>query len=222
MALIIFDKGTLSGKLGDSVYMSNGRVRQFVMPSNPASVYQDQCRAAAGFLSAYWTNQLSAAERDSWATYAANVKVLDRLGRQITLSGQQHFIRSNAQRKRLAQTVIDQAPAVMNLGELTMPSASGFVAGPPSTVNVAFTTTDDWHAAGGHLYFYASRPQSPTINFFINPYRYMADIAGTDASPVNNVVLPFNAVAGQRIFFRAIASCADGRLSQEVRFQLDT
>lgn len=212
-----------SGSVGGVTYSHNGGgmyQRARAVPTDPATPYQLAVRAAVQFLSNYWQSDLTVAERAAWVTYAANVPVLNRLGEQIYISGLAHFIRSNTMRKVLGQTIIDAGPTTYNLGTLTAPVASDFKAGPPSTVDLAFTITDTWHAAGGALYVFASRPQLVTINFFKGPYRNFCNPSGVDASPINDATLPFNAAAGNKLFFRAIASAPDGRLSAEAWFQL--
>lgn len=217
-----------SGSVGGLTYSHNSAgmyIRKRVVPVDPGSPEQVVVRGAFEFLANMWRNTLTAAQRAGWITYAANVAMKNKLGATIFLSGLAHFIRSNVEGKVRSSSVVGDAPTVFNLGDFTTPTVANFVAGPPSTVDVAYNAGDTWYTSGvpanAKLRIYASRPQDPTIQFFKGPYRYCAQVAGGVASPLS-VTLPFAAVAGQRIFFAARALCSDGRLSDLRTFRLDT
>lgn len=198
-------------------------IRQRAIPTNPGTPEQTAVRGAFEYLADMWKNGLTSTQRAGWELYAANVTMKNRLGASVKLSGMNHFIRTNLQGKILS-SVIGTAPTTFNIGSLTTPSADTFAAGPPSTVNINYSAGDDWYTSGvpaqGHLYVYASRPQDTSVNFFKGPYQYAGKANGGTPSPLA-LTLPFNAVAGQRIFFYARALCSDGRLSDKRTFQLD-
>lgn len=199
-------------------------VRTRATPINPASPAQQAVRDSVKVLTQNWLNVLTDAERESWETYAANVPVLNKLGASIKLTGMQMYLRNSAEMLRSGTAPVTQAPAIFNLGTLTTPAVASVIVGPPSTMSLTFSVTDDWKTHGtpanARLFLYASRPQDPTINFFKGPYRTAGALDGSVASP-QTIPLPFDVQAGQRIFFRARALTDDGRLSAEVTFRYD-
>jgi hypothetical protein len=220
--------GEASGSIGAITFSHNSGgayTRTRVVPTDPASAYQLAARGSLSTLADYWINSLSAAQRTSWETYAANVAVPNRLGDMIFISGLAHFIRSQRERHTRGDGIVGDAPVHFDLGSFTTPSASNFAAGPPSTCDITYNSGDTFWTHGvpatAKLYIYASRPQNTTTNFFKGPYRFAGKVNGGVASPLS-VTLPFNAVAGQRIFFAARALVDDGRLSDLRRFQLNT
>jgi hypothetical protein len=70
------------------------------------------------------------------------------------------------------------------------------------------------------MFVFASRPQNPSINFFKGPYRIIATIPGADPTPPTSpqsISLAFPVVEGQKVFFRANVTRADGRLASSFR-----
>lgn len=212
-----------SGSVGGSTWSHNwaGKyIRERVTPTNPNTPQQQSLRSAMNYMANRWKNTLTAAQRDGWTTYAANVGMYDRLGAVIYLTALNHYVRSNFLRAT-GLPPIDNAPTIFNIGSLATPTCSAFVQGPPSTIDINFDITDDWYLlAGGKLAIYAARPQLTTVNFFKGPYRWCANLAALEAPP-RTVTLPFNVVLNQRIFLRARARCLDGRTSADVFFCYD-
>lgn len=227
MALIINAKGLMSGKEGPIVYSHNrfgAYTRRLVIPTNPNSPRQAAIRSALQNLSNVWFNVLTPEQREAWADYAANVPVTNRLGASIHLTGLNMFVRSNTQVQASAPSIRqDQAPAIFDLGVFTPPAVDTFVAGPPSTVNINFTATDDWVTAGanGRLGIYISKPNDPTVNFFKGPYQFWGYLNPVAHPSPYVLTLPWPVVAGQRLFFAFRGFCADGRLSVQTTFRLD-
>lgn len=215
----------LSGKLDGIVASHNAGgtyFRNLVIPTNPNSPQQVVVRNAVASLTSIWGSSLTQAERDSWDLYAANVKLTNRIGDQINISGLAMYVRSNVGRLQISQARVDQGPPVFNLGSFTAPTLSNAtVAG--QTVDVNFfvaPTSDPWATeVGGSLLIYLSRPQNVGINYFINPYRFATFVAGDPVPPVTPVTVaaPFAFALGQRLFARFVTHRADGRVSATSR-----
>jgi len=212
-----------SGKLGGIVFSHNAGgkyVRQLVIPTNPASPQQEVIRVATAQLSNLWVNTLTQAQRDNWEAYAAAVPIPDALGNPVFIKGMPMYVRSNVSRLQSGLPRNDDGPTILDLGEFTFPTFD-----PPDAaadeVDVNFTTGDDWVSEDdAAMLIYASRAQNATINFFKGPYRLAGAILGDSGAPPTSpatITLPFAVVAGQRIFFRARVTRADGRLSTDFR-----
>lgn len=208
----------MSGKMGGVVHAHNkgGQyMRAGATPTNPNTVQQQVVRDAMQLLSTRWVDVLTLVQRTAWETYAANVPLSNRLGYSRNSPGLAMYCRSNISRIQASAAVVDAAPVVWDTGTFTAPAI--VVAHAATTASVAFTTTDAWaNEVGGYMFLYASRPQNPTINFFNGPYRYSGKISGAATPPTSpfTLTLPFVAgPAGSKVFFKAVASRADGRLA---------
>ena len=217
---------TGSGKLRGIVASHNrgGQyLRGLTIPVNPNTSQQQAVRNALSTLQVRFSNTLTLAQRNGWATYAINTPVTDALGDSITLTGQQMYVKCNVPRLQSGAAVVDAPPSTSGLISLTLPVATIAAAG--TTASVAFTNTDSWAiAAGGYLLVYASRLISPTVNFFKGPYRFAGKVAGGVTPPTTPAVitLPFTIGAtGTKMGFRYVATGLDGRPSPEL-FQLAT
>lgn len=219
-------KGTIIGPASGSIagitasHNSAGQyMRNRTVPVNPNTIPQQAIRNALSQLVAAWGNTLTPAERDAWATYAFNVTVLNRLGDPINLSALNMFLRGNVNRLAIGQALVAAGPTVMSLPELTLPTVSIVAGG--LTASVGFTNTDSWAiTTGGFLLMFASRQQSPTVNFFKGPYQLAGIKAGNTATPPTSptvMTLPFPVATGNRLFFRVVAITADGRQSSDFR-----
>lgn len=213
----------LSGSVGGVTASRNAGgayFRQRALPVNPNSVYQQAVRGYFSQLAAAWGGTLTEAQRNAWTSYAENTPVTNRIGDSIVLSGLAMYQRSNVARLQAGLARVDDGPGTFGLPEFT-----GVSWDPPDaaadTVDVNFTNTDVWaNEDGGALLVYASRPQSPSINYFKGPYRFMGSVAGNGTTAPTSpatMTLPFVTTAGQKIFFYARCTEADGRLSSTFR-----
>lgn len=221
MALFENLLGRASGSLGNLVFSHNKGgpyLRQKVTPTNPNSTWQQTVRNAVTNLTSRWLNVLTDDNRAAWATYAANVTVLNRLGNPVHISALAHYVRSNVPRIQCGGgigAVVDDGPNEFNLGAYTEPVC---VVSGATTVTVTVNQPDEWYTeAASFMAVYASRPQNPTINYFKGPYR-KCDIP-VWGQGAGNLTLPvgFDAVQGKKTFFFARVSRDDGRLSSEWR-----
>ena len=207
-----------SGSVGGLTYSHNAGgmyVRARAIPTNRGTVYQQAVRIAVAGLVNGWTNLLSSDQRTAWDDYGANVALLDVFGDPRFRSGISHYVRSNVPLVAAGVASIDDAPGVYNVGEYApgaMTAASG-----EQVVLKSFTPSDDWvNEDGARMLVYIGRPQNPSINYFKGPYRRVGTIDGSSTTPPDNPAIfpsPFIISEGQRVFWRANVSRADGRLS---------
>lgn len=215
----------LSGKLGGIVASHNaGGVyfRAATIPTNPNTPFQQVVRTAVAALTAAWNDALPQIQRDAWDLYADNVKLTNRIGEQINVSGLAMYVRSNVPRLQTGIVRQDVAPAKFNLGAFGQADAGGATqAG--QTVNIDFgdeATPSLWiNIADSFMLVYVSRPQNAGINFFKGPYRFAALVEGDPVPPATPLVVtaPFPFIEGQRLFTRCVVTYADGRLTTDIR-----
>lgn len=221
-----------SGSIGGTTYSRNKGgmyTRSRAVPTDPGTSRQSVMRAAMGSLVSRWISTLTEVQRQAWRTYAQNVTVTDRLGDQIQISGQNHFIRSNAPRVQANLSLVDDAPTIFDTGE---PITGLDLVNNPGTYDVvgmdgttAMSTTlllatpasDD-----GDILIYLGPSVSLGRNFNKGPYQLAAiEAVASSGVSVNwqtadgselNDSWP---VIGQKRGFRARVAYDDGRLSEE-------
>lgn len=211
----------LSGKVGGIVASHNAGGAYFraaTIPTNPNSPQQQVVRAAVTQLTNQWTSVLTPIQRAEWDLYAFNVKVTNRIGEQVNISGLAMFVRCNVVRVQGNQAAVLDGPGEFNLSFHTPPTLDTWSEATQSG-NLNFFTgllTDLWaNEVGGFLFVFISRPQNASINFFRGPYRQSGGVTGDPVPPVPPAVItsPFPFIAGQKIFGRVVTVTADGRAS---------
>jgi len=194
--------------------------RQRKIPTNPNSTYQQAVRSAVSQLTGLWINTLTAAQRDAWDTYAANVLIPDKIGAPRNIGGVAMYVRCNVPRLQASLARVDAGPTTYNLGAYTAPAIDSIDA-TAGTMDLTFTNTDDWaNEDDASMLVKISRGQNVTINYFKGPYRFAGSIDGDAVTPPTSpatLTLPFTVVAGQRVFIQVYVSRADGRLSAGFR-----
>jgi len=222
MALIKFGGGVTqaTGSIGGTTFARNrfgNYNRSRTKPVNPNTALQSAARGRLAYLAEYWSSQLSADERGAWATYAAAVASLNRLGESVYLTGFNHFLRSNTTRLQGDGTVIDDGPTVLTLPETDTTFACTFTA-TDQKVNVTFDDSLPWAGeVGAAMMVYMGQPQNATRNYFNGPWKYAGKLTSTSTSPTA-LDAPFTVVAGQKIWCYARIQRADGRLSGKFRY----
>lgn len=193
------------------------------IPTNPNTSLQQAVRAAMSQLTVLWQDTLTVAQRAAWATYAENVPLLNPLGQARNVTALNMYVRSNISRIQAGEPRVDDGPTTFNLGEYTSPSFAIDTAS--DEVDVTFTDTDTWaNEDDAAMLVYGSTPKDPTIEYFKGPYQLLGVIQGDSTTAPTSpaaIALPQAIVAGQRAFFRAIVSRADGRLSSDFRGSAD-
>ena len=219
----VFGGGAASGKLGSVVasHNSGGQyLRSRVTPTNTATVFQQEVRNAVRTLSPQYATTLTDAERASWAVYAENVKVKNRLGDTINISGISAFIRANTPRIQAGLPILTAAPTIFDIGDAGTPGTITIAAS--STVGIFhYAPTDTWVTGGtlNNALLYISRPQNIGKSFFAGPYRLAATIVGggTVGTIGFNLPFPSGATGTQRIFGQYRIGYGDGRLSSPLQ-----
>lgn len=218
MALVRLAEGQQrSGSIGGTVYSHNrsgAYIRARSIPVNPSTPLQVIARNAARALSIAWENLLTQVQRDAWDVYAANVGWTNALGDAITLTGLNHYIRSNAVSVGLGFGRIDAAPIIFNLATAEL-ALLGSGSEATQQLSIAFDDAAVWaNEPGSFQHFYMGLPQNSGIKFFAGPYKYGSSVAGiTPAVSPKVLTAPFPFAAGQRIWVRSRIMRADGRLS---------
>ncbi len=189
----------LNGKVGGIVASHNAGGAYFraaTIPTNPNTLFQQEVRAFVAALTSAWQSTLTQVQRDAWELYADNVKITNRIGEQINISGIAMFVRNNVARMQATGNALLPAPIVFNLGQLAKASATNATVA-AQTVDINFGATiplDPWiSTAGARLLVYVSRPQNSGVNFFKGPYRFVATLEGDPIPPVSpfTVAVPF-------------------------------
>lgn len=214
-----------SGSIAGIVYSHNKGglyTRARSVPTNPNSPRQQAVRTAMGNVLSRWTDDLSAAQRTAWETYAANTPVLDRLGELRTLSGQQQFLRSNIMREVAGISIVDDAPTVYDTG--TPPAFAG---SEQFTINASVFDSTVRFGGGasedGHCLCFIGASQPASRSFFKGPYQWAAIVtfaqgAGSVDFATDTTSADWHAdhvpADGERVPVRLVAAYVDGRYSQ--------
>ena len=209
----------MSGSLGGMTGSHNSAgmyLRGRGLVTNPNTTYQQAVRNALSTLVTAWSAILSVAQRDDWATYAANTPCTGKLGDPLLLSGQQMYVKCNVPRIVAGLARVDDGPMTFGMANLTTPSITASES--TSITDLAYTNTDTWATAvGGGLIMQMSRQVSPVINFFKGPFRFADVVLGAATPPTSPATVgsPFGGSLqlGNKLFARVVATNADGRLS---------
>lgn len=210
----------MSGSLDATVASHNrfGRyLRAKTIPTNPNTGLQGSVRDAMAQLVERWSATLTAAQRDAWATYAANVPVSNRVGDTIYLTALNQYIRSNVPRLQSGLSVVDDGPTTLSLPAFTIFSVTPDESS--NNLSIVFYPPDGWTSEPtGGLLVYATRPQPATVNFNALSFRYAGKQIGATPTPPTSpatITYPFpgEMTAGNVVFTRIRCTRADGRLS---------
>lgn len=225
MALVKYGGGILamSGSIGGNTFARNrygSYIRARTKPVNPNTPGQQSVRAAIAWLVEHWSQTLDADQRAAWGHYADNLNMLNKLGEVMRLSGFNHFVRSNAIRKRNGDTVVLDGPSIFEIPEHD-PTFAFTLSAATQELSVTFDNTAGWASeAGGHLYVFVGTPQNPQRNFFAGPWKFGDVIDGDEITPPTSpatIVSPWVVYEGQRVWIYGRISRLDGRLSNPFR-----
>lgn len=228
MALVKYGGGIIqqSGSIAGNTFARNrygNYVRSRTKPVNPKSTFQVYARTIISLLAEYWGDTLTPTERESWETYANAIAMKNKLGETIKLSGFNHFIRSNHQRRwyRISlaapfQSIVKTAPPGNTLPDKD-PSVEIDVDSSPQQISVTFNVDMGWCTepyAG--LIMRMGIPQKGTRNFFAGPWKPCMIVLGNAAGLTTPVTcLPCMPVtAGQKVWCTFRITRADGGLTE--------
>lgn len=210
--------GAASGSIGGITYSRNRggqytRIRS--IPSNPATERQGLARENLATAVAYWTNEIDATQRTAWASYAQATPVVDSLGQQVILSGQQMFIRSATSRLMTGYPIIGTAPTVSGLGNTPQWAADPVV--DVSTGLITGTLEVDGGLIDDKLAIYMSRPVPQSRTPAHEPRRFASSTPYNVGDHIFEVEMPtpFMVTAGQLVRVVAIIIYGDQRISAE-------
>lgn len=223
MAIVLLPEGQQrSGKQGGIVWSHNKGgpyVRNRAVPTNPNTDRQVVVRNYVRGLAIGWANTLTQVQRDAWDLYAANVSWTNALGQTISLTGLNHYIRSNVPRLQCSLARIDAAPVVFNIAAAEQ-NLGATASEATQLVIISFDDTHEWcDENGGFQVFFMGRPVNGSIKFFGSPFRLLGCSEGDDTtpptSPLTGIAVPNWPIAeGQRVWIRSRIGRADGRLSE--------
>lgn len=209
--------GAASGKAGAMVASHNAagqHLRARTTPTNPRSQFQTAVRNAVRELSPAW-NSLTDAQRQSWAVYATNTAMKNRLGDTIFLSGIAQYVRSNVSRLQAGLGRIDDAPTNFTLGDVPDYALLAPPFSTAGTLTLGAFASDNWrNETTNSMLVYVSRPQNAGITFFNGPYQLAAVIPSSNTNQSFAVTLPFaTSDTNSKYFTQSRISRGDGRLS---------
>lgn len=225
MALVKFGGGIqqMSGKVGGNVFSRNrygNYVRGWTPPVNPNSERQQVVRNIMAMLVNAWAQVLTANQRAQWAVYALNVNFLNRLGETITLTGFNHFIRSNIARQNCGLTWVDDGPTVLILP----PTDGDFaieISETSQQVTVTFDDTQPWCLEDcACMSIHQGVPQNSAKGFYGNYFRYLGKLDGNSGSAITSpqtIAVSFPVAKHQKNWCFGRIQRADSRLSVPFR-----
>lgn len=212
----------ISGTAASTTFARNrGKAyfRNRVVPINRRSVGQGNKRQLLAALAAQWRG-LSQAQRNGWDNASQDFPIQDSLGQTITLTGEQLYVRFNANLNQVGVAPISDAPAPVAFAILALGAT---VASDDNVITQAFTPTPV--PTGFALVIRATGPRSPGISFVSqSAFRFIQFVAAAGTSPAN-IATAYQAIfgslagkVGQKIFVEAfLVSTSTGQAGQKVR-----
>lgn len=232
MALIKYGGGIvqMSGSIAGNVYARNrfgNYSRPRTKPVNPKSNRQVAIRILMMYLAEQWRESpMTAAIRTAWETYAGSVNWENKLGEQVSLTGFNHFIRSNAAMLQCGGALVTAGPTTLGLPAAD-PAFAVTISAATQKLSVTFDDGFDWvDEDDGFLSLYMHEPKSPSLGYFGGPFRHAGQIAGDSVTPPTTPDAtqdcPFTAIAGQVTVCEARIIRSDARCSTRFRSDIIT
>ncbi len=188
MAKVQFGGGisAMSGKLGGNVFARNkggAYTRNWVKPTNPSTVAQQNQRNTLALKSAAWRN-ITDSERSSWKSWADDNPVLDRLGSSIVLSGAQAFTKININRDNATDSSTQaEVPAAPTFTADIMDTSSSL------TISISGNQLEiplgTGAAASQVVFVFASKPVSAGVTNTNSAMR-LVKVATLDSTDISN------------------------------------
>jgi hypothetical protein len=195
----------IRNKIAATVFTKNAAgaaIRNRVTPINRRSSTQTNRRQRLAALASAWRG-LTEAQRAGWNAASSSFPTQDNLGQTIFLTGEQLYIRSNANLLLIGEAQIVDAPSPVSFPVLALGAISA--AAGAGTFTVAFTPTPN--SADLSLVIRASAPKSAGRSFSAqSDFKFVQEVAPAGASPANIAaayVAIFGAItgaAGQKVF----------------------
>lgn len=198
--------------------------RSRVVPVNPSTSLQLVVRNAMASVASNW-RALTQLQRDGWDAYATATPLPSKVGGTINIGGEAMYCRCNVPRLQAGLTQIDIPPIQSGTGDIAGLAFGPPVNGTPGTLPLQFTdgAASTWTDANNAalLLYVSTGPISPGKGYFDGPYRFLTALEGSSGTPITspqNINLPFDVTAGQKVAGYARVTRADGRLTQDFRF----
>lgn len=155
----------------------NGQyVRTRAIPVNPSTSFQQAVRARLTTAAQDW-RELTALQREGWATLGEQITRTDSLGQGYTLTGFQAYVLINNNRLAAAEVKVSDAPAHLPPDPILSVTATITAA----TYSVAWTPTP---LLAGEKLFCSCSPQRSAGRNFEGDYRLILVSAAAAASPL--------------------------------------
>jgi len=207
----------MRNKLNGSVMSKNrfgSYVRNKVTPVNPQSSFQQTARQALGVFSSQW-NGLTDAQREGWNALAGQLPFTDIFGDQKFLTGQNMFVKLNANLQKIGEASVSAAPAPVSIpsgivSSVTVEETSGALVTADLTMSIASMPS------GFQAVIYATPAVRPGRSYVKNQFRQIGAVDTITTSVIDALALwnaRFGSVtAGDKIFFRvALISESSGQ-----------
>ncbi len=209
-----------SGSIGGTTFSHNKGgmyARNRSIPTISTTIEALAAKSRFATESSAW-GDLTAAQRDSWGSFALQRPVIDTLGNPRHLSGFQQFVGINS-RRALASDARLLVPPIVSApdGLLTLVLAADIGLG---DVNITYTVTP--LGATEEIWLLAAVTNSPGITFVQNLYRWVMHSPAAQASPLDieteTVARIGTLTVGQTLFVSVyVYDNASGLLSQPLR-----
>lgn len=222
MALIVPGSlaGQISGRIGSVVYSHNRGgpyVRNGTIPTTVTSEAAINAKGRLAAQSQAW-DDLTAAQRISWGQYALSNPVTNRVGHQVTLSGNAAFVGINT-RLALAGVATLSVPPIADPPTALTSITPAYDIG-AGDFDVVFAATP--LAADEYLWIQATVLNNIAVTYYENLLRHLAVSAAAQASPFDTQVAMEarfgTLIVGQKVVYRiSVFSDTTGLLSAPVQ-----
>lgn len=109
----------VSGKIGGTVFTSNGRVRTWAKPTTSTTERASLAKARLASVVNAWQSTLTDAQRESWNSLASSSTLKNRLGESIKPSGSNLFTKVNTLLLQCGGSIVTAAPADVVIAGIT-------------------------------------------------------------------------------------------------------
>lgn len=195
------DNRGISGRAGAWVYMRNGRIRRFAVPSLVSNVYTLTARALLSNLSSGWEG-LTDSERLTWIN-SLGFSHTDRFGNPKAIKGKNLFVELNANLINTANTPINVAPLHAAVPGVTDGTLTVSVA----VVSFAFSPTPT-DLGVDHLVFATTTLAAGVSRPSASAFRVISVFSAGGASPMvlsTPYIAKFGApILGGRVFIKVV------------------
>jgi hypothetical protein len=174
----------MSGKAGGTIASRNkggAYFKQWVNPTNPNSSRQQEVRSSFAEFSTKWSNTLTQAQRDGWATFADQNPITDRFGDVLKMTGQNAYVRLNQRLRDAGLAELSAAPADQDVTDLT--SVTATVDNGLGGWSLDFLPTP--LGADDYLIIKATPPVNAGVSYVKNLFRQIGVSAAAAASPLD-------------------------------------